>query len=409
MNMWLTFILTVLVAGYVLELVISLLNIQALSPDLPKEFDDIFDNEDYAKSQNYTRETTRFSIFESTVSTCATLAFLLAGGFNFIDLFVRDFDLGPIGTGLLFSGSLVLLSFLLGLPFSIYSTFVIEEKFGFNKTTISTFIIDIIKSLALGAVIGGLILALILWFFQTAGQFGWIYCWIGVFCITLVLQFLAPVLIMPLFNKFTPLEEGELKKSILTYIKKEKFTIQGVFVMDGSKRSSKLNAFFTGFGKFKKIVFYDTLTEKLSVDQIVAVLAHEMGHYKCKHLMKMICASFAQTGLVFFFLSLILNNGGLFQAFYMENVSIYASLVFFGFLYSPISLVLSLVFNYISRRHEFEADNYAKESTGSSRYLIEGLKILSQTNLSNLTPHPLNVIFHYSHPPVLERIHALKR
>jgi len=408
MNSWLIFILTVIISGFLLELIISTLNLKALSPNLPKEFADVFDEESYSKSQQYTRQTTRFSIIESSFTTLVTLVFLLLGGFNQIDLFARAFGYGEILTGLIFTGTLLLLSMLIGLPFSIYSTFVIEENFGFNRTTVKTYVTDTLKSIFLGIIIGAPILALILWFFKTTDNLAWVYCWFGVFFITIILQFLAPVLIMPLFNKFTPLNDGSLKDSILQYTAIENFKIKGVFVMDGSKRSTKLNAFFTGFGKFKKIVFFDTLIEKLSQEQIIAVLAHEMGHYKHRHLLKMLAASFAQTGLLFFFLSLILNNKSLFEAFSMEYISIYASLIFFGYLYTPVSLILSLIFNSISRKHEYEADRYAASSTKSSEHLIQGLKILTQTNLSNLTPHPMNVIFHYSHPPVLHRIKALQ-
>jgi STE24 endopeptidase len=214
---------------------------------------------------------------------------------------------------------------------------------------------------------------------------------------------------MPLFNTFTPLEAGSLKEAILAYTKNENFKINGVFVMDGSKRSTKLNAFFTGFGKYKKIVFYDTLLTKLGNEQILAVLAHEMGHFKHKHLAKMLCASFLQTGIVFYFFSIIMNNTSLFAAFNMSHTSIYASLVFFGFLYSPVNLLLSLLFNYFSRRHEYQADKYAALTTGKAHDLIQGLKILSKSNLSNLTPHPFEVLLHYSHPPVLLRINALRR
>ncbi|HKJ65035.1 MAG TPA: M48 family metallopeptidase, partial [Desulfopila sp.] len=247
------------------------------------------------------------------------------------------------------------------------------------------------------------------WFFQAMGDLAWFYCWMCVFAITLLLQFLAPVIIMPLFNKFTPLEEGELKDTILAYTQKENFRIKGVYVMDGSKRSSKLNAFFTGFGKFKKIVFFDTLLEKLGNRQILGVLAHEMGHYKYKHLLKMLFASFLQTGILFFLLSRIINNESLFEAFSMTHLSIYASLVFFGFLYTPVSLLLSILFNHFSRKHEYQADWYAATTTQTPKDLIDGLKILTRENLSNLTPHPLNVFLHYSHPPVLERIKALRK
>lgn len=409
MNIWLLFILTVIIFSYLLELLVSTLNLKALSPILPQEFEDVFDGARYEKSQQYTRETTRFSLVENSITTLITLLFLLAGGFNIIDEFARSYGFGTIITGLIFTGLLLLLSLLLGLPFTIYSTFVIEEKFGFNRTTLKTFGFDTVKSISLAVLIGGPILALILWFFEYTGAYGWFYCWIGVFLITLVLQFLAPVLIMPIFNKFTPLEDGQLKDAILDYTKRENFTIKGVFVMDGSKRSTKLNAFFTGFGRYKKIVFFDTLLHKLSKEQIIGVLAHEMGHYKHKHLAKMICASFLQTGIIFYFLSLVINNETIFAAFGMSQLSIYASLVFFGFLYAPVSLLISILFNFISRKHEYEADHYAVKSVGQSLDLIQGLKILSQANLSNLTPHPLHVFLHYTHPPVLTRIRALQK
>lgn len=407
MNLWLGFILTIIVLHFILDIVVSKLNIKALSPQLPEEFLDIYDGEKYRKSQNYTRRTTSFSLFENSVSTCLTIIFLLAGGFNFIDQFARSFDLGPVLTGIIFTGCLMLLSFFAGLPFSIYSTFKIEAEFGFNRTTPTTFITDILKGILLSVVIGAPILGLILWFFGSSGDSAWLYCWLGVIFFSIVLQFLAPVIIMPLFNKFTPLEEGQLKDKIMTYANKENFKIQGIFTMDGSKRSSKLNAFFTGFGKFRKIVFFDTLVEKLSDDEIVAVLAHEMGHFKKRHILKMIGASILQTGLMFFLLSYFIENPGLFKAFGMEELSIYASLIFFAFLYSPINTLLSIIFNYFSRVHEFEADQYAAITTKKPGILVQGLKKLSCENLANLTPHPLMVFFSYSHPPVLERIRAL--
>lgn len=314
-----------------------------------------------------------------------------------------------ISTGLLFTGALALLSFVAGLPFSIYSTFVIEERFGFNQTSVKTFILDIVKGTLLSVILGGPLLALILWFFMVSGVYGWLYCWVGVVVFSIVLQFLAPVLIMPLFNKFSPLEEGALQEKILKYAEQENFKLKGIFTMDGSKRSTKLNAFFTGFGKFRKIVFYDTLLEKLSESEVLAVLAHEMGHFKLKHIIKMLLASIVQTGIMFYLLSLFIGNSGLSQAFAMEHTSIYASLIFFGFLYSPISLLVGIFFNYISRKNEFEADNYAATTTKAPEFLISGLKKLCQANLSNLTPHPVVVFIQYSHPPVLTRIRNLEK
>ena len=408
MNSWLFIILIIIAVGYIFDTTVSLLNLKALDPQLPHEFKDVYDQEEYQKSQEYTRVTTRFSLVSSTISTFLTLGFLLLGGFNAVDIFVRGFGGGEIITGLLYAGCLSVISFLVGLPFSVYSTFVIEERFGFNKTTVKTFVLDTLKGTALAVTLGAPLLALILWFFMSAGNLAWIYCWIGVVCFTLVIQFLAPVLIMPLFNKFSPLEEGELKEQILSYAKREKFKLQGIFTMDGSKRSTKLNAFFTGFGRFRKIVFFDTLVEKLEKEEIVAVLAHEMGHFKLKHIIKMLIISIIQTGFIFFLLSLILENRGLFDAFAMDHVSIYASLIFFGFLYSPVNMIISLLFNMLSRKHEYEADAYAVKTTGGGESLVSGLKKLCQANLSNLTPHPVAVFITYTHPPVLARINAIR-
>ena len=275
--------------------------------------------------------------------------------------------------------------------------------------SLKIFIYDLLKSLLLAIVIGGPILSFILWFFEHSGPMAWLYCWIGVIAVVIVLQYLAPVVIMPLFNTFTPIADGPLKEAILAYARQENFMIRGIFTMDGSKRSTKLNAFFTGFGRFRKIVFYDTLTEKLSDDEIVAVLAHEMGHCKLNHITKMLFATVLHTGLLFYFLAITLNNTGLFQAFRMDNISLYASLIFFGYLFSPVNLLVSLVLNIFSRRHEFQADRFASKTTGSAENLISGLKKLSCTNLSNLTPHPLYVVLHSSHPPILERLDALRQ
>jgi len=412
MNGYLLFILSVLLLGHLLDLTAALLNLRRLSPELPAEFVGVFDDAQYARSQAYTRATTRFGLIQSTVSLALTVAFIVAGGFNYVDLAARSFGFSSIPTGLLFTGTLALLSTIAGLPFSVYSTFVIEQRFGFNTTTVATFILDGLKALLLAVVLGGPLLAAILWFFETSGSAAWLYCWIAAVAFVLVVQFLAPVVIMPLFNKFTPLAEGELKAAITGYAARQQFAIQGIYTMDGSKRSTRANAFFTGFGRFRRIVFFDTLTDKLAASEIVAVLAHEMGHYKLKHIPMMMALSILQMGLLFFILSLFLGNQGLFAAFGMEHVSVYASLGFFGFLYSPISTLLAIGFNAFSRRNEYQADCYAAqtlESDGGGESLISGLKKLSVSNLSNLTPHPLQVALNYSHPPVLARIAALRR
>ena len=407
MNPWLICILFLIFSQYFLELCVSLLNIKALVPTPPQEFTDVVSPEDYARSQQYLRANTFVSLIDNTAVTVITTLFLLAGGFNTVDIWARSLGLSTIPTGLIYIGALLMFSLFLSLPSSLYTTFVIENRFGFNRMSLKIFICDLLKSLLLAIVIGGPILSLILWFFEHSGPMAWLYCWFGVIAVVIVLQYLAPVVIMPLFNTFTPIADGPLKEAILAYSRQENFMIRGIFTMDGSKRSTKLNAFFTGFGRFRKIVFYDTLTEKLSDDEIVAVLAHEMGHCKLNHITKMLFATVLHTGLLFYFLAITLNNTGLFQAFRMDNISLYASLIFFGYLFSPVNLLVSLVLNIFSRRHEFQADRFASKTTGSAENLISGLKKLSCTNLSNLTPHPLYVVLHSSHPPILERLDAL--
>ncbi|RUM89316.1 MAG: M48 family peptidase, partial [Thermodesulfatator sp.] len=288
-------------------------------------------------------------------------------------------------------------------------TFVIEEKFGFNRTTVRTFISDFLKGLTLTAIIGGLIFAGVIWFFETMGTWAWLYCWMALGMFQIMLLFVAPVLIMPIFNKFEPLEDGELKKSILDYARKENFKMQGVFKMDGSKRSTKSNAFFTGFGRFKRIVLFDTLIARHTVEELTAIIAHEMGHYKLKHILKGIIRSILMSGFTLWLLSLFMGNQGLFEAFGMDHISVYASLVFFGFLYAPIGMATGIIDKAISRKYEFQADAYAVRTYGHPEALITALKKLSVDNLSNLTPHPFMVFLEYSHPPVLERIRAIRR
>ena len=409
MNTYLIIILSIIIVDYILDIVVDTLNVKQTKTDLPEEFEGYYDAEKYKKAQNYLKENTRFGIIVDSITTPITVAFILIGGFNYVDQIARGFQISSIPTGLIFAGILMLASQILSIPFSIYSTFVIEEKYGFNLTTAKTFILDIIKSWFLTAIIGGIIFAVILWFFDRTGNMAWVYCWIVVVVFQIVLTFIAPVVILPLFNKFFPLEDGELKTSIESYAKSQDFKLKGVFKMDASKRSTKSNAFFTGFGKYRRIVLFDTLIKKHTVDELVSILAHEMGHYKKKHILKSIIISIMTTGLMFFILSLFINNEGLFQAFKMENTSIYASLFFFAFLYSPINMFISILSNILSRKHEYEADTYASETYGKFESMISALKKLTVDNLSNLTPHPLKVFLSYSHPPVLERIQSLRK
>ncbi len=295
----------------------------------------------------------------------------------------------------------------LSLPFAIYSTFVIEQKYGFNTTTVRTFVLDRMKGLALGAIIGGALVALILWFFEETGDLAWLYAWIGVTVFIMIIQFIAPIVIMPLFNKFSPLEDDDLASAIADYARRQEFAMKGVFTMDGSKRSTKANAFFTGFGRFRRIVLFDTLANNMSKDEIVLVLAHEMGHFKMKHILKGLVLSIVTSGLMFYILSLFMENEDLSDAFKVDEVSIYASLIFFGFLYSPINDILSVAANALTRRWEYQADAYSAKTTGQSEPMISALKKLHSASLSNLTPHPVYVYVNYSHPPLVQRIRAI--
>ncbi|MDL1958716.1 MAG: M48 family metallopeptidase [Deltaproteobacteria bacterium] len=409
MNSYLTVILLILIIHYLLDLVSDWLNVQHVSTELPEEFKDYYDAEKYRQSQNYLREGTRFGICVDTFQTLIIIVFVLVGGFNFVDRIAISLGQGPILTGLIFAGILIFANKILNLPFSLYDTFVIEEKYGFNKTTPKTYVLDSIKSLILTALIGGIVFAAVIWFFEKTGNLAWVYCWVAITLFQIFFMFIAPVVIMPFFNKFVLLEESELRTAIENYAKSQNFKMKGIFKMDGSKRSSKSNAFFTGFGHSRRIVLFDTLIERHSVNELVSILAHEMGHYKKKHIIRAIVRSVIVMGLTLFLLSLFIENEQLFAAFKMEHLSVYASLFFFGFLYTPIAMLIGLAENIISRKNEYEADAFAVETYGNADAMIAGLKKLSVDNLSNLTPHPFKVFISYSHPPVLERIKAIRR
>jgi STE24 endopeptidase len=272
-----------------------------------------------------------------------------------------------------------------------------------------TFVKDMVKGLGLAIILGGPLLAGVLAFLQYAGPYAWVYCWVATVLVTLGVQFVAPTWIMPLFNTFQPLAPGPLREALLAYARGVDFPLQDVYVMDGSRRSSKSNAFFTGFGKHKRVALFDTLIAQLTPPELVAVLAHEIGHYKKKHIVQGLLLSITHMGVMFFLLSLFLHHQGLFQAFYVEQPSVYAGMVFFTLLYTPLELLLSIGMQVFSRRHEYEADRYAVETFGQPEAMAQALQKLSVQNLSNLTPHPLYVFLHYSHPPVLERLQAIRR
>lgn len=409
MNLYGMIIFAALLLDSILNLAADLLNLNSMRRELPEEFQGVYDPEAYRKSQEYLRVKTWFGIFTATVGLIALLAFWFSGGFNLIDQRVRSGGLGPIVTGLAYIGILVFLRGLLSLPFQIYDTFVIEERFGFNKMTPATFVADLIKGTVLGLLLGGPLLAGILFFFQFAGEFAWLYAWTAFTLFVFFVQFIAPTWIMPIFNTFTPLGEGELKERILSYARSVDFPVEQIYVIDGSRRSTKANAFFSGFGRHKRIALFDTLIAKQSVPEMVTILAHEIGHYKKKHILLGMALSIAHAGLMFFLLSIFLYRPGLYEAFSMAQPSIYAGLVFFSLLFTPVESILSIFLQALSRRNEYEADRFAAETFGQPEAMIGALKKLAVDHLSNLTPHPLHVILNESHPPILQRIQAIRR
>jgi STE24 endopeptidase len=408
MNTWAVLILTVLLVEYSLEGVANTLNIRALDPEVPVAFRDVYDAERYRQAQRYARARTRFGMLASTMNLTLLLAFWLAGGLHWLDAAVRGLALGAIPSGLVFVGSLALGRGSVGIPLRWWSTFVIEERFGFNRTTPRTFWIDLTKGFVLAALLGGTLLATILWLLAVAGPRAWFWCWLVSAAFLVLVQLVAPTWIMPLFNRWSPLAPGELRDAILAYTRSVGFPLLDVFVIDGSRRSTKANAFFTGFGRRKRIALFDTLVEKLQTDELVAVLAHEIGHYERGHVWKGMVAAIVQMGLVFVLLSVLLRQSGLFEALGVAP-SAHAGLVGFALVFSPLALGLSIATHAWSRRHEREADAFAERTTGHGDRLASALKRLSVDSLSTLTPHPLYVLLHYSHPPVLERICSLCR
>jgi STE24 endopeptidase len=408
MNFYGLIILAALLLDYALNLVADLLNLKAIRRELPEEFQGVYDPEAYRKSQDYLRVKTRFGILTSTIGLIVLLAFWFFGGFNLLDQLVRSLGFGSILTGLAYIGLLILLRSLLSLPFRIYDIFVIEERFGFNKMTPTTFIADLVKGTLLGLLLGGPLLAGILFFFQFAGEPAWLYAWMVFTLFAFFVQFIAPTWIMPIFNKFTPLEAGELKERILSYARSVDFPVEQIYVIDGSRRSTKANAFFSGFGRHKRIALFDTLIAKQTIPELVAILAHEIGHYKKKHILLGMAVSIAHAGLMFFLLSIFLYRPGLYEAFYMEQPSIYAGLVFFSLLFTPVESILSIFLQALSRRNEYEADRFAADTFEQPEAMVSALKKLAVDHLSNLTPHPLHMILNDSHPPILQRIRAIR-
>jgi len=414
MNVVLLIMLVIIAGDALLQWTANYLNARHLKPNLPPEFEGWYDADKYRKSQDYLNVTTRFEQVQLLITTPVMMAFLVLGGFGWVDVFARSWNHGLILTGLIFTGTLMLISMALHLPFQLYDTFVIEERFGFNRTTIKTFFMDIAKSLMLTLLLGGPLFAAVLWFFSEAGQWGWIIAWTVIVLFQFVMMLLAPSLLLPLFNKFTPLSDGELKSAIEAYALKQNYRLSGIYSIDGSKRSSKANAYVTGLGRLKRIALFDTLIEKHTVPELVGVLAHEVGHAKLGHIRKMLVTSVFTTGVMLYLLSLFLHERNIYEAInvaWPENTDapIYAGMIAFSILMSPINRILSLYSNYRSRKHEYEADSFAASTTGDATSMINALKKLSVENLSNLNPHPLLVWLEYSHPPILLRIAALNK
>jgi STE24 endopeptidase len=391
-----------------IDKVLDYLNSKHFDDDIPVELADVYEKEEYEKSQAYKKTNAQFSNITGLFSLVVTLAFFFLDGFQFVDEIARSYSSNSIVITLVFFGIIILSSDIINTPFSYYKTFVIEEKFGFNKTTVKTFFLDKIKGLLMTAILGGGILALIVWFYEYAGSNFWVYAWILVAVFSIFMNMFYSKLIVPLFNKQTPLEDGELKSAIQEYAGKVGFKLNNIFVIDGSKRSTKANAYFSGFGAQKRITLYDTLINDLETEEIVAVLAHEVGHYKRKHIIFNLISSILLTGFTLWLLSLFVSLPIFSEALGVTIPSFHIGLIAFGILYSPISEITGLFMNIISRKFEYQADNYAKE-TFAGAPLISSLKKLSKKSLSNLTPHPAYVFMHYSHPTLLQRVKNLNK
>jgi STE24 endopeptidase len=405
----LTWIILAVIVGFtILDAVAALLNLNSLGRTVPVEFKDVYYEEDYRKLRKYTAVNTRFSLVDSAFDLLVLILFWFAGGFEYLDHAVRALHWWVVPAGLVYIAVLSAGRMLLSIPFDVYHTFGIEQRFGFNNTTARVYIADRVKGLALSVALGGPVLAVVLALFQHAGPHAWIYIWAIVTVFMLVMAYAAPAVIMPMFNKFQPLEEGDLRRAIMEYGRANRFPIAGIFVMDGSKRSTKANAFFTGFGSTKKIVLFDTLIRNQTVDELVAVLAHEVGHFKHRHVIQHIGLGILNIGLFLFLASLFMGSPALHAAFGVHTVSVYCGLALFMVVFSPLSRITSVATGFLTRAHEFDADRFAVETTRRADAMINALKKLSKGNLSNPSPHPLSVALHHSHPPTLKRIEAIR-
>ena len=400
-------LIAIIILNFLKDSILDYLNSKYFDKKIPEIISDIYDKEKYLKSQDYKKSNYKFNRISSIYSLLILLLLFYFDGFLFIDNYSRSVFDSELIISLSFFGIIYFGNDLLSIPFSIYHTFILEEKFGFNKTTSKTFIIDKLKSWLLTILFGGGILSFIIFQFESIGQDFWIVAWVFISVLTVLINGLYAQIIVPLFNKQTKLEDGELKNEIEKYSTKVGFNLSNIFVVDGSKRSTKANAYFSGFGNQKRVTLYDTLINKLNVNQIISVIAHEIGHYKKKHIIFNLLFSIIQTGIMLYILSLLIYMPVFSEALNIENHSFHIALITFSILYTPISEISGLIFNLFSRKFEYEADEYA-DKTFDGKYLIEALKVLTKDSLSNLTPHPKYVWWHYSHPTLLERINQLR-
>ena len=400
-------IIGILVFDFLLERFLDYLNTTRWSTQLPDEVKGIYDQEKYSKQQAYSKTNHRFGILTSSFSFILILLMFFFQGFALVNEWATSLTGSPIWSALIFFGILMLGSDLLTTPFDLYSTFSIEERYGFNKTTAKTYILDKLKGWLIGAIIGGGLLALIIFIYLKTGDWFWLYVWIVISVFSIFMAMFYSSLIVPLFNKQTPLEDGELKQAIQNFAQKVGFKLDNIYVIDGSKRSTKANAYFTGLGSKKRIVLYDTLISDMEIPELVAVLAHEIGHYKKKHIIWSLIIGILQTGIMLFIFSLFIGSPALSAALGVAEPSFHIGLIAFGILYSPLSSIIGIGMNLFSRKNEYEADAFAAENYEAT-YLASSLKKLSVTNLSNLRPHPAYVFVHYSHPTLLQRLHALE-
>lgn len=408
MSLYLSIILLIVVLDFLWTQYLAYRNRKRMSPEIPSQLEGIYDDEEYAKQQAYQKVNSRFSLYTSLFSFVILLFVLCLGLFGWLDELLRQYITNEIFLSLAFFGIVYLLNEIITLPFAYYSTFVIEERFGFNKSTKTIFWLDQLKGLLLAVVLGGAILALIAWMYTAIGELAWLYAWAAITVFSLFMTLFYSNIIVPLFNKQTPLEGGELRDAIEAFAQKAGFAINNIYVMDASKRSTKANAYFTGFGAKKCIVLFDTLINDLDKDEIVAVLAHEIGHYKKKHTLQGMFISICYTGIMLFLLSLLLDNKDIAVALGGQSASFHLGLIAFSIFFTPVSFVINVLSSIHSRKNEYQADSYAA-GFGLGDSLISGLKKLSVKSLSNLNPDSLYVFFNYSHPTLLQRIKAIKK